>query len=71
MQRAYADCAEHYHFLIDPCLPRTPQHKGKVEWGGLDELVLPVSSSTSDELFGFARSADELAEALGGGVTWN
>jgi hypothetical protein len=37
----------------------------------LDELVLPVSTSTSDELFRFARSADELAEALGGGVTWN
>ena len=37
----------------------------------LDELVLPVSTSTSDELFRFARSANELAEALGGGVTWN
>ena len=31
--RAYAECAEHYGFLIDPCLPRRPQHKGKVEKG--------------------------------------
>src|SRR5512136_187967 len=35
VQRAYADCAEHYRFLIDPCLPRTPQHKGKVERSGV------------------------------------
>jgi hypothetical protein len=35
VQRAYAECAEHYGFLIDPCLPRKPQHKGKVERGGV------------------------------------
>jgi transposase len=35
VQRAYADCAEHYGFLIDPCLPYHPQHKGKVERGGV------------------------------------
>jgi transposase len=35
VQRAYAECAEHYGFLIDPCLPSTPQHKGKVERGGV------------------------------------
>jgi transposase len=33
--RAYAECAEHYGFLIDPCLPAQPQHKGKVERGGV------------------------------------
>jgi len=33
--RAYAECAEHYGFLIDPCLPKHPQHKGKVERGGV------------------------------------
>lgn len=33
--RAYAECAEHYDFLIDPCLPRRPEHKGKVERGGV------------------------------------
>jgi transposase len=33
VQQAYRECAEHYGFLIDPCRPRTPQHKGKVESG--------------------------------------
>jgi transposase len=33
--RAYAECAEHYNFLIDPCLPKKPEHKGKVEKGGV------------------------------------
>ncbi len=33
--RAYAECAEHYGFLIDPCLPKHPHHKGKVERGGV------------------------------------
>jgi len=34
-QHAYRECAEHYGFLISPCRPRTPQHKGKVEQGGV------------------------------------
>jgi transposase len=34
-QRAYRECAAHYGFLIDPHAPRTPQHKGKVEQGGV------------------------------------
>jgi len=34
VQRAYRECAEHYGFLIAPCRPATPQHKGKVEQGG-------------------------------------
>lgn len=34
-QHAYRECAEHYDFLISPCLPRTPEHKGKVEQGGV------------------------------------
>lgn len=33
IQRAYRDCAEHYGFLVSPCRPATPQHKGKVESG--------------------------------------
>ncbi|MCB0064602.1 MAG: IS21 family transposase, partial [Caldilineaceae bacterium] len=33
VQHAYAECAEHYGFLIAPCRPYTPQHKGKVESG--------------------------------------
>jgi transposase len=31
--RSYAELAEHYGFLIAPCRPRTPEHKGKVESG--------------------------------------
>lgn len=51
VQRAYAECAEHYGFLIAPCRPRTPQHKGKVERGGVGYVkssfvpLLPVSCS--------------------------
>lgn len=30
-QRSYRELAEHYGFLISPCRPRTPRHKGKVE----------------------------------------
>lgn len=33
VQQAYRECAEHYGFLILPCRPRTPEHKGKVEGG--------------------------------------
>lgn len=33
IQWAYRECAEHYGFLIAPCRPYTPQHKGKVERG--------------------------------------
>lgn len=41
VQRAYAECAEHYNFLIAPCRPRTPRHKGKVERGGVAYPVQP------------------------------
>jgi transposase len=33
VQWAYRELAEHYQFLIGPCRPATPQHKGKVERG--------------------------------------
>jgi len=35
IQRAYRECAEHYGFRIAPTPPRSPQHKGKVEQGGV------------------------------------
>lgn len=35
VQRAYRELAEHYGFLIAPCRPGTPRHKGKVERGGV------------------------------------
>lgn len=34
-QRSYRECAEHYGFLIRPCQPAKPEHKGKVEQGGI------------------------------------
>ena len=34
-QRSYREFAEHTDFLISPCVPRTPRHKGKVEQGGV------------------------------------
>jgi len=35
VQQSYRECAEHYGFLISPNQPRTPEHKGKVEQGGV------------------------------------
>jgi transposase len=35
VQASYRECAMHYGFLIAPCRVRTPQHKGKVEQGGV------------------------------------
>lgn len=35
VQLTYRECAEHYGFLVAPCRVRTPQHKGKVEQGGV------------------------------------
>lgn len=35
VQRSYQECALHYGFLIAPCRVRTPEHKGKVEQGGV------------------------------------
>jgi transposase len=35
VQRSYREFAEHYGFLIAPCRPRTLEHKGKVEQGGV------------------------------------
>jgi predicted XRE-type DNA-binding protein len=31
INRSYQELAEHYGFVINPCLPRTPEHKGGVE----------------------------------------
>jgi len=35
VQQSYRECAEHYGFLIAPCKVATPEHKGKVEQGGV------------------------------------
>lgn len=59
-QRAYRECAEHYGFLISPCAPRTPTHKGKVERG-----VGYVRRS-----FLAGRDFASLDEANAAAVTW-
>jgi len=33
VNKSYGDLAKHYGFQVDPCLPGTPEHKGKVESG--------------------------------------
>jgi transposase len=38
VQRRDREFAEHYGFLIAPCRPRTPEHKGKVEQGGVHDV---------------------------------
>jgi hypothetical protein len=38
VQASYQECALHYGFRIAPCRVRTPQHKGKVEQGGVHYL---------------------------------
>lgn len=35
VQYSYRECAQHYGFRIAPCRVRTPEHKGKVEQGGV------------------------------------
>jgi transposase len=35
VQATYQECAAHYGFLLAPCRVRTPEHKGKVEQGGV------------------------------------
>jgi transposase len=35
VQYSYRECAQHYGFRIAPCRPRRPEHKGKVEQGGV------------------------------------
>jgi transposase len=35
VQYSYRECAQHYGFRIAPCRPGMPEHKGKVEQGGV------------------------------------
>jgi transposase len=38
VQSTYRECAEHSGVLRAPCRPRTPEHKGKVEQGGVQSI---------------------------------
>jgi transposase len=59
-QRAYRECAEHYGFVISPCVARVPEHKGKVERG-----VQYVKRS-----FLAGRSFRSLVEANEAAIDW-
>jgi transposase len=61
VQRAYREFAEHYGFLISPCRPRTPRHKGKVEKGGVHYLK---------RNFLAGRSFRDIVEANERGLRW-
>lgn len=39
VQYTYQECALHYGFLLAPCAVATPEHKGKVEQGGVHYVV--------------------------------
>lgn len=44
LNRSYQEMAEYYQFIISPCLPRTPEHKGGVEndIGYIKKSFLPI-----------------------------
>jgi len=59
VQQSYRECAEHYGFLIAPCRPGTPEHKGKVEQGGVHYVKrnflagrqpMPITQANQDVL---------------------
>jgi transposase len=39
VQSSYQECALHYGFLLAPCRVATPEHKGKVEKGGVHYMA--------------------------------
>lgn len=39
VQISYQECAVHYGFLLAPCRVATPEHKGKLEQGGMHYVV--------------------------------
>jgi transposase len=66
INRSYQDLAEYYGFIISPCLPRTPQHKGGVE-GDVKYAkgnFLPYFIETSKEKGILVPTIRSLIEAL-------
>lgn len=61
VQQAYRECAEHYRFRIAPCRPGTPEHKGKVEQGGVHYVK---------RNFLGGRTPTTLTQANQAGLTW-
>ena len=70
VNRAYRELALHYGFLISPCLPRRPEHKGGVE-GDIKYVkrnFLPLFREAQKERGRELPDAGELAEEL---ERWN
>ena len=70
VNRAYRELALHYGFLISPCLPRRPEHKGGVE-GDIKYVkrnFLPLFREAEKERGRDTPDAGELAEEL---ERWN
>lgn len=66
INRSYQDLAEHYGFVISPCLPRTPEHKGGVE-GDIKFVkrnFLPYFREKQKEMGILVPSICSLVEAL-------
>ena len=57
VQTTYRECAEHYGFLLAPCVPRTPEHKGKVEQGGVHYVKRNFLGGRTPTTLGQANAA--------------
>lgn len=70
IRRPYQELAEHYGFIISPCLPRTPEHKGGVEndMKYTKSNFLPYFLARQKEKNVAIPSLQELIEAL---ARWN
>lgn len=66
VNRAYLDLALHYRFLISPCLPQMPQHKGGVEndIGYIKRRFLAVFRARQRQLGRTVPDGEELATEL-------
>jgi len=70
VNRVYRKLAEHYNFMISPCLPGIPEHKGGVENDikYVKRNFWPLFKEYQKEKGNLTPNASELKEAL---VQWN
>jgi hypothetical protein len=66
VNRSLQDLAEHYGFVISPCLPRTPQHKGGVErdMSYVKQNYMPIFLERQKECGIKKPTIDDLSEEL-------
>jgi hypothetical protein len=62
-----ADFARHYGATIMPCLPRTPEHKGKIESGVIHGVRLQTRGSSLDFDLSICLDTAFRGDAPGGG----